>query len=63
MVDISDEVTDVEMSNNESSDDKGVIVSEVNVTNAKRPPLPNNKDSSTRVSSVFRVCLSVCTLG
>ena len=45
MVDISDEMTDMEMSNNDSSDgDKGVIVSEVNLT--KRP---NNKDSSTRV--------------
>ena len=45
VVDISDEMTDMEMSNNDSSDgDKGVIVSEVNLT--KRP---NNKDSSTRV--------------
>ena len=55
MVDISDEMTDMEMSNNDSSDgDKGVIVSEVNLT--KRPPaLPNNKDSSTRVR------LTTCT--
>jgi hypothetical protein len=48
VVDISDEMTDMEMSNNDSDGDKGVIVSEVSLT--KRPPaLPNNKDSSTRV--------------
>ena len=47
MVDISDEVTDVEMSNNDS-DEKSVIVSEVNVAAAKKK-LQNNKD--TRVSN------------
>ena len=60
MVDISDEMTDMEMSNNDSSDgDKGVIVSEVNLT--KRPPaLQNNKDSSTRVRLTTKSQYTVC---
>ena len=60
VVDISDEMTDMEMSNNDSSDgDKGVIVSEVNLT--KRPPaLQNNKDSSTRVRLTTKSQYTVC---
>ena len=44
VVDISDEVTDVEMSNNES-EEKGAIVSEVNVA-AFTKKQPNNREIS-----------------
>ena len=50
VVDISDEVTDVEMSNNEN-EEKGVIISEVNiVTSSGKKQQQNNKD--TRVSQI-----------
>lgn len=44
-MDISDELTDMEMSNNESSEEKGVTVTEVNVAATKRQQQNNNKDS------------------